>query len=402
MPGPWDAWVPVLPSPPHRSSSDLRGRTLTLAQQCSAPENKKGAARTASGCLGLAGSGTCPTRSEATLLAPPTPQCASLLGCSVRIQRTRTKQCHLKDRKSSRFISLPLTPSSPHKSDYNRLPEFLSFLSINSPTKLPINYYYKTCVYAGTQSVCMQARRWVAFQLLFLASSLQAASDGSRGPLLKGFTGSWVPHSWQETGPAGCAGGRSTRMGWSCPGPRSPLRSGIPARHPPGPQSRTAPAPTALAAGEEARRGAAEPAAGRAGLRGHHHTEEALRALAPRPRPLPAAPPEGCRAALQTRFSALGQPTADGGRTALSAQSLPRLGLGPTEMLFSKAPRGPLRTTLPTSMAFLFSSSDKWNGSVPKLMVLGASAAESSSISVIRATELRPLEPEPRNTRQME
>lgn len=58
-----------------------------------------------------------------------------------------------------------------------------------------------------------------------------------------------MPRSWQGRGRVCCAGGQSTRTGWSCPGPRAPPRSGIPAHHPRGPRSRTAPGPTAHAVG---------------------------------------------------------------------------------------------------------------------------------------------------------
>lgn len=110
---------------------------------------------------------------------------------------------------------------------------------------------------------------------------LQAASDKSFRPLQKGLTGSWVPRSWQGRGPACCAGGQSTRMGWSCPGPQPPLRSGIPAHHLREPQSRTAPGPTALAAGGKHREvllSWGRPSC----FLSHGHTEEDLQALVPR------------------------------------------------------------------------------------------------------------------------
>ena len=110
-----------------------------------------------------------------------------------------------------------------------------------------------------------------------LLCPLQAGSLRQKPPSPpEGLIGSWVPRSWQGRGPACCAGGRSTRRGWSCPGPQPPLHSGSPARRPPGPRSHTAPGPTAPAVGKNTERGPGEPGLAKLGSESPAHTRKRI------------------------------------------------------------------------------------------------------------------------------
>lgn len=112
-------------------------------------------------------------------------------------------------------------------------PEFL-FTPVNEPSCLPINYYYKLlCVDIGvhihvecTQAhtcTCMHVCVVIEFSFSPLSPVLQAASDEKPLSLPVRLIASWGPHSWRGRDPVCCADGRSTKMGWSCPGLRPPL-----------------------------------------------------------------------------------------------------------------------------------------------------------------------------------
>lgn len=98
-----------------------------------------------------------------------------------------------------------------------------------------------------TSYACMCSNK---VQLFSLVSILQAASDKKASSLLAVLIESWELHSWQGRGPVCCVDGRSTKMGWSCPGLQPFLHFGIPAHPPPEPQSHIVPGPSALARGK--------------------------------------------------------------------------------------------------------------------------------------------------------
>lgn len=136
-------------------------------------------------------------------------------------------------------------------------------MPVKEPTCLPINYYFKIlCVDIGIHihvlcsqghtCTCMYACVVIKFSFSPLPLPvLQAASDEEPPNLpVRLIIASWGPHSWRGRDPVCCADGRSTKMGWNCPGLQPPLRFGIPARPPPGPQSHIVPWPSALAGGE--------------------------------------------------------------------------------------------------------------------------------------------------------
>ena len=190
-----------------------------------------------------------------------------------------------------------------------------------------------------------------------------------------------MPRSWRGRGPVCCAGGQSTRTGWSYPGPQPPLQSGTPARPPRGPQSRTAPGPTALAVGGK-QRGPTELGAGRLALGPAHGRDSASSGVQTKssvsslPRRLPCGSPETSQtppplkvdAGCTAEHEVIRTPQGHSGDS----------GLGLTDMELSKPLKRILENYSPSIDGVLpLSSNDKQNGSVPTLTALRTSTPGS-------------------------